>query len=144
MQPDPANRMKRLRFHTGYALLTLLVFAIEVLIALYVRDQFVRPYLGDVLAVILVYLGLRAVLRIGVTAAAMAAFAVAVTVEFGQLIGIVHLLGLSNSAVARTVLGMGFEGWDFVAYVAGAGIAVLAEAAATAAARPPPRPRRGP
>ena len=120
--------MKFLRFRTGYALLTLLVFVVEVLIALYVRDRFVRPYLGDVLAVILVYLGLRAVLRIGVTAAAATAFAVAVAVELGQLIGIVHLLGLSDSAVARTVLGTGFEAWDFVAYAAGAVIAVLAEA----------------
>ncbi len=120
--------MKCLRFHRGYALLALLVFAIEVLIALYVRDRFVRPYLGDVLAVILVYLGLRAVLRIGVTGAAAAAFAVAVAVELGQLIGIVHLLGLSHSPLARTVLGMGFEAWDFVAYAAGAGIAVGVEA----------------
>lgn len=121
--------MKLLHFHRGYALLTLLVFAIEVLIALYVRDRFVRPYLGDTLAVILVYLGLRAVLRIGVVAAAATAFAVAVAVELGQLIGLVHLLGLSHSPIARTVLGMGFEAWDFVAYAAGAGIAVLAEAA---------------
>ncbi|WP_447726284.1 ribosomal maturation YjgA family protein [Sphingomonas koreensis] len=121
--------MKLFRFHAGYALLTLLVFVIEVLIALYVRDRFVRPYLGDVLAVILVYLGLRAVLRIGVATAAAAAFAVAVAVELGQLIGIVHLLGLSHSPVARTVLGMGFEAWDFVAYAAGAGIAILADAA---------------
>lgn len=121
--------MKFLRFRVGYALLTLAVFVIEVLIALYVRDRFVRPYLGDVLAVILVYLGLRAVLRISVPGAAIAAFMVAVAVEFGQFIGIVHLLGLSHSTVARTVLGMGFEAWDFVAYAAGAAISILAETA---------------
>lgn len=120
--------MSLFRFHRGYALLTLLVFAIEVLIALYVRDRFVRPYLGDTLAVILVYLGLRAVLRIGVIPAAAAAFAIAVMVELGQLIGIVSLLGLSDNAIASTVLGTGFEAWDFVAYAAGAIIAVLAEA----------------
>ena len=45
----------------GYALAALVLFAVEVVIALFVRDAFVRPYLGDVLAVMLVYAVLRAV-----------------------------------------------------------------------------------
>ncbi len=45
-------------FRPVYALATALVFIIEVLIALYMHDAFIRPYGGDILAVILVYLGL--------------------------------------------------------------------------------------
>ncbi len=121
-----------LRFHRGYALATLLVFAIEVLIALFVRDRFVRPYLGDTLAVIMVYLGVRATLRIGAIPAAAAAFAVAVAVEFGQYFNILDALGLRDSQIARVVLGTGFEPWDFVAYAVGALIAVGAELVAAA------------
>ena len=38
-----------------YIISFLVIFCIEVLIALYVRDNFVRPYVGDVLVVVLVY-----------------------------------------------------------------------------------------
>ena len=37
-----------------YIISFLVIFCIEVLIALYVRDNFVRPYIGDVLVVVLV------------------------------------------------------------------------------------------
>ena len=39
-----------LTWRWSYALAAALLFAVEVAIALYVRDRFVRPYLGDVLA----------------------------------------------------------------------------------------------
>ena len=45
--------MKKIRLVSAGIAVTLLV--IEVLIALFVHDSFVRPYLGDVLAVIFVY-----------------------------------------------------------------------------------------
>ena len=38
-----------------YIISFLLIFCIEVLIALYVRDNFMRPYVGDMLVVVLVY-----------------------------------------------------------------------------------------
>lgn len=91
------------------------------------RDRFVRPYLGDVLAVILVYAGLRAVLGVSVGQAVAAALVIAFAVELGQLIGILDMLGLRGNAVARVVLGAGFEVKDLIAYLAGAGIVLLAE-----------------
>ncbi len=45
----------------AYLIAALFIFAVEVVIALYVRDDFVRPYLGDVLAVMLVYCAVRTV-----------------------------------------------------------------------------------
>ena len=116
-----------MQFHRGYAVLALAVFAIEVVIALYVRDRFVRPYLGDVLAVVLVYLGLRAVTRLRVTAAAICALAIAVLVEFGQLFGFVDRIGLGQNRVARIVFGTGFDPHDLLAYAAGALIVVAIE-----------------
>ncbi|MFL9840302.1 DUF2809 domain-containing protein [Sphingomonas sp. ST-64] len=119
-----------IRFHRGYALTALALFAIEVVIALFVRDRFVRPYLGDTLAVLLVYCGLRAITRLRAAPAAVTAFGVAVMVELGQLIGILDLLGWRDSPLARTILGTGFEWKDFLAYGAGAVIAIATEAIA--------------
>lgn len=103
------------------------LFAVEVLIALYMHDRFVRPYLGDVLAVILVYAGLRAVLRIEVGPAVAMALVIAFAVEFGQLIGILDMLGLRSNRIARIVLGSGFELKDLLAYLAGAAAVLLVE-----------------
>jgi len=106
-----------------YALAAALLLAVEVVIALFVRDRFVRPYLGDVLAVMLVYCGLRAVLPLRVLPAALLAFAIGAMIEFGQAIHVLDLLGV-HDRVARVVLGGSFEWLDFVAYAAGA-VAVL-------------------
>jgi hypothetical protein len=118
-----------MRFHRGYALLALGLFLIEVVIALFVRDRFIRPYLGDTLAVILVYAALRATLRIDVIPAAATAFLIAAAIEFGQYFHLLDLLGLAGNGIARTVLGYGFELKDFIAYAAGALIALAVERA---------------
>ena len=47
--------MKRL----CYVITTLVLLVIEVLIALFVHDNFVRPYIGDVLVVIAIYAFVR-------------------------------------------------------------------------------------
>ncbi|RYY26540.1 MAG: DUF2809 domain-containing protein [Sphingomonadales bacterium] len=116
-----------MRFHRGYALLALALFLIEVIIALFVRDRFIRPYLGDTIAVILVYAGLRAIFRIEMLPAAATALLIAVVIEFGQYFHLLDHLGLADNRLARTVLGTGFSLEDFVAYAAGALIVFAAE-----------------
>ncbi|QIG80560.1 ribosomal maturation YjgA family protein [Stakelama tenebrarum] len=116
-----------MRLRPGYALAALLIFAVEVLIALYVRDAFVRPLLGDVLAVILVYLGLRAILPIGVRAAALSALAIAFAIEFGQLLGLADMLGLARGSPWRVVIGSHYDWRDLIAYTAGTLAALLVE-----------------
>lgn len=116
-----------MRFHRGYALLALVLFLTEVVIALFVRDRFIRPYLGDTLAVILVYAALRATLCIDVIPAAATAFLIAVAIEFGQYFHLLDVLGLAGNGIARTVLGYGFELKDFIAYAAGALIVLAVE-----------------
>ena len=52
-----------LTFNPRYFLVAVALFITEVLIALYVRDDFIRPYVGDFLVVILVYCAGRALLK---------------------------------------------------------------------------------
>lgn len=108
-----------MKFRPHYALMTLAVLAIEALIALLAHDRFIRPFVGDSLAVVLLYLGLRAALRPRVEAAAALALAIACVIEVGQLFDLVDRLGLGWSRVARIVLGTGFDPLDFVAYALG-------------------------
>lgn len=109
----------------GYALAAIFLFAVEVLIALFVRDQFVRPYLGDVIAVMLVYAVLRAVTPLGVWSALSIALGIALVIEVAQALNLLGALGLADNRFARVVLGGAFDMLDMAAYVAG-GAAVLA------------------
>ena len=112
-----------------YALAAIVVFAVEVLIALYVHDAVIRPYLGDSLAVALVYLVLRAVLPVRARVAAGLAFAIACALEIGQAFHLVDRIGLGHSRVARVLLGTHYDPSDFVAYALGAIAVLLAEGA---------------
>ena len=116
-----------MRFHIGYALLTVALLAIELAIALFVRDAIVRPYVGDALAVVLVYAGLRAVTTLRVGPAVLVAFGVAVVIEFSQYFHLLDHVGLAGNRWARTILGSGFDRQDFVAYAGGALAVLLVE-----------------
>ncbi len=107
-------------FRPFYALATILVFFIELYIGLYVHDQLIRPYIGDSLAVILVYLGLRTVTRLDIRMALVAAVAIAFVLEFGQYFHLIDRLGLRHNRIARLVLGTTFDVGDLGCYVAGA------------------------
>jgi hypothetical protein len=104
----------------SYALATIAALGIEIAIARFVHDDLVRPYLGDSLAVVAVYLALRALTRLRVGTAVTIAFAFACAIEVGQFFHLVDLLGLGANRVARIVLGTTFGLTDFVAYAGGA------------------------
>jgi hypothetical protein len=107
-----------------YAAAAAALFLIEVIIAVFVDDAVVRPFVGDGLAVILVYCALRAMTPLAGGMALALALATAFAVEFGQLFGVLDMLGLRGNPVARIVLGTGFDPMDFVAYAAGASCVV--------------------
>jgi len=117
------------RERTGYALATLVVLILEILIAAYVHDSFVRPHLGDSIAVVLVYLALRTTTRLPVRPAAIIALLIACLIEIGQWFDILGRTGLDRFPVARIVLGTGFDPTDFLAYAGGAAFVMLVEAA---------------
>ena len=103
-----------------YAVAALLLLLIEIAIALFVHDHFVRPYLGDVFVVILIYCSVKSVkpsLPWRSTAIAVLLFAFAI--EGLQYMKLVRLLGLQHSRLARTIIGTDFAWADMWCYVAG-------------------------
>ena len=106
-------------FNKTYLLLAILVFAIEVSIAVFVHDGFVRPYVGDVLVVVLLYCLLKSFVSIPVFRACIIVLFVAFAIEAAQAVNLVHRLGLGHLAIARTVLGTSFSWADLVCYTIG-------------------------
>lgn len=121
-----SNRMK-IQFNKYYFLLTVLLFIIEALIALYVTNHFVRSYFGDVLVVILIYCFVKSFLNVPAFALGMGVLAFAFTLEGLQYLKIVELLGLEKSTLARTVIGTSFAWLDLLAYVAGIAVVLVVE-----------------
>jgi len=106
-------------FKMNYLIAALVIFLIEVVIALYVHDDFVRPWVGDVLVVVLLYCFVRGVTRLEVLYAALAVLAFSWFVETLQYLQIVRILGLEGNAFARTIIGTTFSWSDIVAYTLG-------------------------
>ena len=116
-----------LTFRKQYFFLTLLLFGIEVIIALFFHDRIIRPYVGDLLVVILMYCFIRTFFKIPVLATAIAVLLFAYLVEFLQYLNLVRLLGLQNSALANLILGNLFEWIDLLAYTLGIAFVLLIE-----------------
>jgi hypothetical protein len=116
-----------LLFRIKYLLLTILLFVIEVLIALYIHDKIIRPYIGDLLVAILIYCFLRTFINLSVITTAMLTLLFSYTVETLQYFKIVDLLGLHDSKIARIIIGTSFEWSDILSYTIGIAIVLLVE-----------------
>ena len=110
---------KRWLFAALFVLLTL----VEVLLALFVRDSFFRPYGGDILVVGVLYCLVRIVLPDGLPWLPAALFLLAAGVEVLQYWDFVRFLGPLDTPFFRILLGGTFDWMDILCY--GAGCALL-------------------
>src|ERR1700735_3656288 len=109
----------RLRLSFAYLLLTVLLFAAEIFIALYMHDAIIRPYGGDFLVVILIYCFVRSFIDTPVLATAIGVLLFAYAVEISQYFHLVNVLGLERSSLAKAVLGTSFSFIDLLMYTLG-------------------------
>lgn len=116
-----------LTFNKNYFSLTIALFAIEVLIALFVHDTIIRPYIGDVLVVILIYCFIKSFLKLPVLAVAVFVLLFSFAIEYLQHLNIIEKLGLQESKIARTIIGTSFAWIDLVCYIVGIIITLIAE-----------------
>jgi Rad3-related DNA helicase len=116
-----------LRFQRQYFILTIILFLIEVLIAMYAHDKIVRPYIGDFLVVILLYCFLKSFLTTSVFTTAVSVLLFSYTIETLQYFNLVDRLGLHHSRLATIIIGSSFEWIDLVAYTAGIAVVLYIE-----------------
>lgn len=102
-----------------YLLATLLLLFIEVMIALFVHDKFVRPYVGDMLVVIVLYTFVRIFLPEKCRLLPLYIFLFATMVELLQYFKIVELLGLEENRFFAVLLGTVFDIKDVLCYGVG-------------------------
>lgn len=106
-------------FRTKYFIAAALLFLIEIIIALFWKDSFVRPFLGDVLVVILIYFFLRIFLNVSYLKIAIGVLAFACCIEVLQYFDFVKMMGLESNPILSVALGRTFEWKDFGAYLIG-------------------------
>lgn len=111
--------MKRFGKRGFYLTAFLVLLVIEVLIALFVHDRFVRPYLGDVIVVMVVYCFVRIWIPERFRFMPLWVFLFAVFVEVLQYVRIVEILGVQDNAFLRTVIGTSFSWGDILCYAVG-------------------------
>ena len=112
-----------------YAAAAIALFCVEVAIAAFVNDSFVRPYIGDVLAILLVYAALRAATPLSLRSAIAITLVIAVLIELAQAAKLLNALGLGENRLARIIFGGSFDWLDLAAYAAGGLIIVGIELA---------------
>ena len=118
-----------------YGIIALVIFLSEVYIALFVKDNFIRPYFGDVLVTALICCFIRVFFplnpyylkRKSVWIMPLGVFVFSVCVEFAQYFNYVDVLGLGHIEFFRIVMGTGFAVEDIWCYAVGCALFFLGE-----------------
>lgn len=95
------------------------LFILEYCITKYVHDDFIRPYLGDVLVVLLLYCFAQTLLPRPIKGLAGLIFTFACLVEFSQFFSLVDRLHLSEYPILKIILGSTFDWQDIFCYFLG-------------------------
>jgi len=116
-----------MRFNKTYGAITLFLFIIETLIAIYIKTGFTRHTFGDFLCVIILYCFFKIFIANHHFKVAISVLIIAFTIEFLQLTDYLKLFNLQNNNLAKIILGSTFEISDLVAYMLGILTAIAIE-----------------
>ena len=109
----------KLRFNKTYVISTIVLFITEALIAIYLKQGFIRHTFGDFLVVILIYCFFKSFIPNNHFKIAMLVLAFAFLIEFLQLVNILEMFNLQNNNLVKLILGSTFQISDLVAYTLG-------------------------
>jgi hypothetical protein len=123
--PHLTQAVVKLQKHWLYGAICL--FCIEVFIAAFLHDRIIRPYVGDLLAVVFLYCLAKSVAPLPVGPTVLGVLLFAYTLEALQYVHLLAHLGLQHSRLVSIVLGSHFEWVDMLAYTLGAGLILVAE-----------------
>lgn len=116
-----------LKFNKHYFISTIILLCIEVFIAEYMHDAFIRPYGGDFLVVIMIYCFVKSFLNAPVFSTAYAVLIFAYVVELSQYFHLVRVIGLERSKIALLFFGDHFSVTDLLAYTLGIIVVIFTE-----------------
>ena len=110
-----------------YLIFTIILLTVEVLIALFIHDDFVRPYIGDVLVVMVLYTFIRIFVPEKIKMLPSYILCLAVLVEILQYFRVVELLGLQDNRFFSVLIGSVFDMKDIICYALGCTLIVIGQ-----------------
>lgn len=103
---------KRMKYFIAFIVL----LCIEILIAIYVHDAFIRPYVGDILVVVVLYCMVRIIIPDKYPLMPLWIFIFAAFVECLQYFQLVQILKVEDNTFLRILLGATFDWKDIACY----------------------------
>ena len=110
-----------------YIIFFLVILITEICIALFIHDEFIRPYIGDMLVTVLICSFLRIFIPNGVKLLPAYVFIFSAVVEIAQYFDIVKILGLQDNRILSTLIGRTFSLLDLLCYAVGCVLFFIAE-----------------
>ena len=105
------------QFHLKYFLPFVSIFIVEVIIAQFINDNFIRPYFGDYLVIFLVYYFLLSFINTDKNKIALGVLVFAFTVEIIQYFQVLSYFNLEKNRILRIVAGNTFSFEDLIIYI---------------------------
>ena len=109
----------KFKLNKKYLIASILLFVVEALIAIFLKDGFIRHTFGDYLVVILLYCMFKSCIKTKPFYIAIAVLIIAYGIEFLQCTNLLAFLNLQNSTLAKLILGSTFSISDLIAYTLG-------------------------
>lgn len=122
IKKDEFSRKRRV----VWAVIGIIILAIEICIAIFIKGGFIRHYIGDVLATAMLYAFGRAIFRASPINLAIVVFAISLFIEALQYLKILEILGVKSS-ILRIIFGGTFDLTDIICYLAGCILAYIFE-----------------
>ena len=109
-----------------WSVIGIIILAIEIYIAIFIKGGFIRHYIGDVLATAMLYAFGRAIFRVAPINLAIFVFIISLFIEAAQYLKILEILDVKSS-ILRIIFGGTFDWTDIICYLAGCILAFLFE-----------------
>lgn len=109
-----------MKIDAKYLFAFLILLITETIIALFVHDSIIRPLIGDVLVVILMYTFIKGLIQKPIKFLPLYLFLFSAAVEMIQYFHIVEKLHLQDNKLISTIIGNTFDIKDILCYLVGA------------------------
>lgn len=104
-----------IQWNKKYTVLWILLLLVELLIAVFVHDRIIRPLVGDILVVFLLYCIIKSIFIIKSKWFPCYLFLFSTLIEFCQYFDLASMLGINNPYI-RIIFGSTFDWMDIVCY----------------------------
>lgn len=109
----------KMKFNPQYFIVFIVLLLVEVFIGVCIRDAFIRPFVGDVLSVCVLFSMVRVFYTGNGVNLGIGLLLFAFGVEFAQFFKLASLLNLEKGSIPYVMLGATFDPLDLLAYILG-------------------------